>query len=281
MPSWARICRTRVHVEAELGGEPVLELADAVGVVETRQPHRLLGEPCGDDGADAAGLLGELRVHPNTPVVDLLVDGVELALPGRDVHPVRHPVDLPLYVHVPDAVFLERLPLLGEVLREVPVALVEDAVCLLGFGGAEELDEGPALGHLLLLQTQGGAGLLQAHREPAAGGLDHRAVPVFRREENPQLEDSEPPHIYGQADPLEGGVVGHLGHGVVEQTVPNHLGDFLATGKVHDLNGVVVHGIGHQQDPEIRMEGVPVEAGLRNRLRGIRFNVYMQPFHRY
>ena len=182
-----------VHVEAELGGEPVLELADAVGVVETRQAHGLLGEPSRDDGVDAAGLPGEVGVHQHAAVVYLLVHGVELPLPVGNGEPVGVAVDLPLHVHVPDAVSLERLPLLWEILGEVAVAVLEDAVGLLGLGGAEELDEGLALGHLLTLQPKGGAGLREAQRKPAAGRLDHRAVPAFGREEAAFFEPSRFP----------------------------------------------------------------------------------------
>ena len=267
------LLREGVHVDAQLCGQPVLELGDAVGIGQPGELHRLLGEPGGDDGVDAAGLAGQRGVHLHAHVVDGLVHGVEPVLPGGDVEPGGLAVDLPLHLHVADAVGLEGLPLLGEVLREVAVALVEDAVGLLLPRHAEELDEVLALLHLLLLQAECRAGLLQAHGEPTAGGLDHRAVPGVGGEEDALLACLRLPEVDGQAHPLEGGVVGHLRHLLVEEGVDQPLRQALALGEVHDLHGLLVPRVGHQQDPEVRVHGVAVESGLCDRLRGEGFDV--------
>ena len=219
--------------------------------------------------------MGQVHVHQDAPVVDALVHGVELPLPGGDGEPAEVAVYVAFHVHVPDAVGLEGLPLLGEVLGEVAVAFLEDPVGLLVLGGAEELDEGLAFGHLLLLQAQRCAGLLQAHGEPAAGCLDHRAVPAVRGEEGALLAGAGLPQVDGQAHPFEGGVVGDLDDLLVEEVVDEPLRDGLALCKVDAHHGTVIHGVGQQEDLEGLVHGVAVESALRYGLRGVCFEVYV------
>ena len=265
-----------VEADAEGLGQPALELRDGVGIAEACELHGLLVEPGLNDGVGSDGVADQGHVEEYAAVIDLLVDGIELLLLLGHLVPGGRLVYLALDVDVPDAVGLEGRPFVREILRVVAgVFLSEQARLGIGLGYAEQLDEVLALGHLLLLEAKRSAGLGQAEREAAAGALDHRAVPLNGVEPLVLLEGSGASEVVGEADPLEGCVVCAFAVVGVAERLNEPPGQMLSLSHVHYLGGLVVYGVGHQEDPELRICCVFVQPGVYDGGGAVGLDVYV------
>ena len=143
----------------------------------------------------------------------------------------------------------------------------------------EELDEGFALCHLLLCESERCACLGEAQGKAAAGALDHRAVPLVRVEPLAGGEDALAAQVVAEADALEGCVMCSLAIFRILQGRDEPVGQLLSLGEVHDLRGLVVSGVGHEEDFKLRAGGVFVEPCICDWLRAVGLDVYVQCLH--
>ena len=68
------------------------------------------------------------------------------------------------------------------------------------------------------------------------------------------------PQPDGKADPLEGGVIGVLDHGVVIQRRQDIIRDHIAAGQIIHMNGPVINTDPKEQDVKLIILRIPVHA---------------------
>ena len=162
------------------------------------------------------------------------------------LHP---PVNVPLGRNILHAVGFELRPLLRIMLRQI------SASAAIGFcrpaRNTKVPDQVFAPFVLLFPGFQHGCHTVQRKRQAQLSRLHHRAVPTVRVQKFVLLQIRSgilPFQITGKADALELRIVCHTGRTGIEKGVQQFLWEWIAAGKVCNLNQAVIKGIGNEQN---------------------------------
>ena len=242
-----RLFVERIGLRA-LSLQPFLKLRGAVGV---GKPGQFAGALRGLFPVLFVALDGARYQHGidhDAPVVDLLIQAVQFLFLRGDGIALQPCPYLPLSLHVADAVFLEALPLLRGVFRQVARAL---AVGLGGLAGQREVaHEVAALFELFPLDAQHLAHALQRqrqrqHRRLHGGTLPLRGIQTLSE-------------TAADTGTLERRVEGRLGDGRVGERIQYAGRELFATFEVYDLRFLIIEGVGEEEDLEAGMFRVGV-----------------------
>ena len=243
--------------------QPYFQLIDAAGVLQPRHFLCPLTGCLRKYRIDRDGVFDELLIHAHAPVVDLLIQRVQLPLLlGQGILFQRFSNGA-LGFHVLGIVLPVHRPLFRRVGRQIarPAAV--------GFGGlagdGEITDEVFAFLHLLLRCAQGDGGVRQSSRQRQVRRHDHGTAPLMRIQPVTQ--------IARKAYALELCVVGCLDDVGLFQCRNYFRWKCFAAGKINGLYRFIIEGIREQQNLEIRCVTVAIYAALGQWRRAVGFNV--------
>ena len=244
-------------------GQPGLQLSNAARILK---PGQLLCPLTGcfrKSRIDSHGVFDELPVNAHTPVVDDLIQRVQLPFMLRQRPGLQCLAHSAFRLHVLRVVFLVQCPFFRRVRGHVSRPA---AVGLGGFtGNGEVADEFLALLHLLLREPQGDGDIRKAGGQRQVGGHHGCASPLMRVEPMPQM--------FGQAHALKLGVVGHLDDSRVFQCCQDICRKLFAAGKINSHHRPIVIGIGEEKNLEVRGVRVSVHPAFGQRHRAVGFDV--------
>ena len=205
------------------------------------------------------------HIHQHAPVIDPLVQPVQLHLALR----YRELMQLPpygfLHIHVPHAVTLEHLPLLRRMARQVPPPA---PIRLRRLARHTEIPyQLPPLLHLSLIQPQHRPHVLQRPGQRQHRRLDRAAVPRIRRK--------IPPEILRKARPLKIRIERRLHHRTVKNRLRNFPRQFLPLRQIYHPGLPSVKGIGKQQDFKSRAVRISVNPALNQIHIRKRLNIHL------
>ena len=245
--------------------QPALQLRHGIGILQAGKlicppRHNLLMQPLTDNR-----LPHQPHIHQHAPVIDPLVQPVQLHLTLRNRELIQLPPYGFLHIHVPHAVSLEQLPLLRRMAGQVPPPAA------VGFRRLTRHTEIPdqllPLLHLLLIQPQYSAHVLQGPGQRQHRRLDRATVPGLRRKISPEM--------LRKARPLKIRIERRLHHRTVKNRLRNFPRQFLPLRQIYHPGLPSVKGIGKQQDFKSRAVRISVNPALNQIHIRKRLNIHL------